>query len=239
MTLTLDDVTLRLGDGDDEITALDRVSLTVAAGELIAVVGPSGSGKSSLLAVAGALLRPTSGRVRIGTEDITDASDRDRTAVRARSIGFVFQGSNLLPSLTALEQLQLIPDLAGQRPSAARARATELLTEVGMAERLGRRPGRLSGGERQRVGIARALMNDPSIILADEPTSALDTERSHEIVRLLARETHTRQVATVMVTHDTTVLDLVDRIYTMADGRLTVGLTSASRPTETSLLAPG
>jgi len=226
MTLSLHDVSLTLGDGDQEVTALDHVSLEVARGELLAVVGPSGSGKSSLLAVAGALLQPTSGRITVAGNELADLDDKARTRVRLRHIGFVFQASNLLPSLTATEQLLLLPHLAGQSPSSGRDRALRLLDEVGIGNRSDRRPHQLSGGERQRVGIARALMAEPDLLLVDEPTSALDHDRGTEIVELLAREAHDRGVATVMVTHDTAILGCVDRVATMADGRLELQATA-------------
>lgn len=220
MSISLQDVCLTLGDGDEEVVALDHVTLLVPDGELAAVVGPSGSGKSSLLAVAGALLRPTSGRVDVGGVDLATISDKERTAVRRTKIGFVFQSSNLIPSLTATEQLELIAHLDGTRPKQSRARALELLEAVGMSHRADRRPHQLSGGERQRVGIARALMARPSVLLVDEPTSALDHERGGDIVQLLARECHDNEVATVMVTHDTAMLGWVDTVHRMEDGRL-------------------
>lgn len=220
MTLTLSDVTLDLGDGDESVRALGNVDLTVAPGELLAVVGPSGSGKSSLLAVAGAMLRPTSGTVHVDGVDLVAVSDKERTRIRRERIGFVFQGVNLLPSLTAIEQLLLLPHLDGRRPSASRQRAEQLLADVGMSHRRDRRPHQLSGGERQRVGIARALMAAPALLLADEPTSALDHARGCEIVDLLAERAHLDGVATVLVTHDESMLDRVDRVVRMADGRL-------------------
>jgi putative ABC transport system ATP-binding protein len=225
--LQLTDVCLTLGDGDDEIAALDHVGLTVEPGELVAVVGPSGSGKSSLLAVAGGLLRPTSGRVTVGDVDLTAIDDKARTRVRREHIGFVFQGSNLVPSLTAVEQLLLMEHLAGRRPKEAQAQARALLEEVGVGHRADRRPHQLSGGERQRVGIARALLARPSVVLADEPTSALDHERGTEIVQLLARESHERSVATVLVTHDPVMLRWCDRVFAMEDGRLREGRPAA------------
>lgn len=220
MSISLQDVNLTLGDGDEEVVALDHVTLDVADGELAAVVGPSGSGKSSLLAVAGALLRPTTGTVHVDGVDLAAVSDHERTAMRRDKIGFVFQSSNLVPSLTATEQLQLIAHLEGVRPKQSRRRALELLEAVGMAHRVDRRPHQLSGGERQRVGIARALMARPALLLVDEPTSALDHERGSEIVQLLAKESHDNDVATVMVTHDTAMLDWVDSVHRMEDGRL-------------------
>ncbi|MEU8618104.1 ABC transporter ATP-binding protein [Streptomyces sp. NPDC048623] len=218
--LRLDDVTLTLGDGDTAVTALDHVGLTVAPGEFVAVVGPSGSGKSSLLAVAGGLQRPTSGTVHIAGTELTALSDKERTAARRRHIGFVFQQSNLLASLTVREQLLLPLHIAGRFDTAARARADELIEAVGLTHRAGSRPHQLSGGERQRAGLARALMTSPAVLLVDEPTSALDRVRSAEAVRLIAEQTHERGTATVMVTHDTAIMDAADQVYEMVDGRL-------------------
>lgn len=218
--LALYDVSLTFADGDERVHALDHVSLTVAPGELVAISGASGSGKSSLLAVAGALRTPESGRVLIGDTDITAASPRERAAIRRRDLGFVFQGSNLFEALTATDQLLYQARLAGVAREVARTAANELLAAVGMANKADRRPGQLSGGERQRVGIARALINSPRVILADEPTSALDAARAHEIVELLRDQTHERQVATVMVTHDLGILAEADRVITIRDGRI-------------------
>ena len=218
--LRLDDVTLTLGDGDTAVIALNDVGLTVAPGEFVAVVGPSGSGKSSLLAVAGGLQRPTSGRVHIAGTELTALSDRERTAARRRHIGFVFQQSNLLASLTVREQLLLPLHIDGRLDAAARTRADELIEAVGLGHRTGARPHRLSGGERQRAGLARALMTSPAVLLVDEPTSALDRSRSAEAVELIAEQTHERGTATVMVTHDTAIMDAADRVYEMVDGRL-------------------
>ncbi|GGV19150.1 ABC transporter ATP-binding protein [Streptomyces litmocidini] len=218
--LRLDDVTLALGDGDAAVTALDHVALTVAPGEFVAVVGPSGSGKSSLLAVAGGLQRPTSGTVRIAGTELTALPDKQRTAARRRHIGFVFQQSNLLASLTVREQLLLPLHIDGRLDTAARARADELIEAVGLTHRAGSRPHQLSGGERQRAGLARALMTSPTVLLVDEPTSALDRVRSAEAVRLIAEQTHEHGTATVMVTHDTAIMDAADRVHEMVDGRL-------------------
>ncbi|MFF5897563.1 ABC transporter ATP-binding protein [Streptomyces argenteolus] len=218
--LRLDDVTLTLGDGDAAVTALDHVVLSVAPGEFVAVVGPSGSGKSSLLAVAGGLQRPSSGTVHIAGTELTALPDKERTAARRRHIGFVFQQSNLLASLTVLEQLLLPLHIDGRLDAAARARAVELVEAVGLAHRAASRPHQLSGGERQRAGLARALMTSPAVLLVDEPTSALDRVRSAEAVRLIAEQTHERGTATVMVTHDTAIMDVADRVHEMVDGRL-------------------
>ncbi|HWK93645.1 MAG TPA: ABC transporter ATP-binding protein [Luteimicrobium sp.] len=216
--LVLAGVTLRYHDGDTTVRALDDVHLTVAPGELVAVVGPSGAGKSSLLAVAGGLAAPDEGTVEVGGTDLTRLAGSRAAAFRRRHVGFVFQSGNLVPALTARDQLRLVEKITG-RPAAVPV--DELLAAVGMSERADRRPGRLSGGERQRVGIARALVSGPSLLLVDEPTAALDRARSHEVVELLARETRERRVATVMVTHDHDVLDHCDRVLEMVDGTLT------------------
>ncbi len=215
--LRLSDVVVTHTDGDAVVRALDEVSLTVEPGELLAVVGPSGSGKSSLLAVAGGLLRPTSGAVHVGETDLVAASDRELATLRRTHIGFVFQSGNLVPALTAVDQLRL--PLRFGNVENPRDPMT-LLEEVGMAHRAHRRPDTLSGGERQRVGIARALVTRPRVLLVDEPTAALDRARSQEIVALLAREAHQHGVATVMVTHDHDVLHHCDRVLQMLDGRL-------------------
>ena len=215
--LSLTDVTLTFGDGDQQVHALDHVDLVVAPGEIVAIVGPSGAGKSSLLAVAGGLARPTSGSVVVAGTELTEVSARALARFRRDHVGFVFQSGNLVPALTAIDQLRLVEKITGRR---AATPPEELLAAVGMSEHAHRRPGRLSGGERQRVGIARALVASPSVLLVDEPTAALDRRRSHEIVELLARETHEFGVATVMVTHDHDVLEHVDRVLEMVDGQL-------------------
>ncbi|TQF69027.1 ABC transporter ATP-binding protein [Rhodococcus spelaei] len=214
--LALTDVSLRFGDGDYTVLALDRVNLRVPRGELVAIVGPSGAGKSSLLAVAGGLSRPSSGSVDVDGVDVTAMPARALAKLRRDKVGFVFQSGNLVPALTARDQLRLVPKITG-RPGRD---VDELLDSVGMSRRADRRPGQLSGGERQRVGIARALMGGPSLLLVDEPTAALDRKRSHEVVELLARETHEVGVATIMVTHDHDVLVHCDRILEMVDGQL-------------------
>ncbi|MFB7473276.1 ABC transporter ATP-binding protein [Kitasatospora sp. NPDC056184] len=222
MTLVLDHVTLTYPDGDGRLTALDDVSLTVPKGTVTAVVGPSGSGKSSLLAVAATLIAPDSGRVEV---DGTDTTGLDRTALaalRRDRIGIVFQQPNLLPSLTAVEQLQVMAHLDGRAPRTALPRALELLDAVGLRDQAARRPHQLSGGQRQRVNIARALMNDPTVLLVDEPTSALDHERGAAVLDLLTTLTHQRATATVLVTHDRTHLTAVDQVAEVHDGRLTI-----------------
>jgi putative ABC transport system ATP-binding protein len=221
MSLVIQNVTLELGDGDQKVRALDDVSAVVKIGELTAVVGPSGAGKSSLLAVCGGLRTPTSGSVSINGQKISDLSPAQLARVRRDSIGFVFQQSNLVPALTAIDQLLLLVHIKGRRPGKAdRDRAHALLNEVGMAERSHRKPDQLSGGERQRVGIARALMGAPKLLLVDEPTSMLDNKRGRAIVELLAARCREHQVATLMVTHDASMLESANSVLHITDGRL-------------------
>ncbi|NUR32286.1 MAG: ABC transporter ATP-binding protein [Catenulispora sp.] len=222
MTLTLTDVSLTYPDGRARLTALDHVSLTVEPGGFAAVVGPSGSGKSTLLAVAATLLTPDSGTVVIGGRDASALSRAERTRLRRDRVGIVFQQANLIPALTASEQLEAVGHLRRDRPRVARERARTLLDAVGLdAAHRRRRPHQLSGGERQRVNIARALYAEPAVLLVDEPTSALDRDRGARVVALLAEVTAQYGTATVMVTHDTALLGRADRVLTMADGRLT------------------
>ncbi|EME19509.1 ABC transporter ATP-binding protein [Rhodococcus triatomae] len=223
MGIALRNVVLTYPDGDARLRALDDVDFTAERGRLTAVTGPSGSGKSSLLAVAGLLTTPDSGQVVLDGSDLTGATRAQRTALRRERLGFVFQQSNLLPSLTATEQLLAVTHLRGERVRAHRDRARALLTELGLGTHLDKRPHQLSGGQRQRVAIARGLVNDPAVLLVDEPTSALDEDRSRQVIALLADLAHDRDVAVVMVTHDLGQLDLVDDCHRMHSGRLTSG----------------
>ncbi|MEU0850120.1 ABC transporter ATP-binding protein [Streptomyces flaveolus] len=222
MSLHLTGITLTYPDGDGRLTALDRVTLDVPRGSLTAVVGPSGSGKSSLLAVAATLVTPDAGTVIVDGADTGGMSRGELADLRRRRIGIVFQQPNLLPSLTAAEQLQVMAHIDGRSPRAARDRALDLLGAVGLADQADRRPHQLSGGQRQRVNIARALMNDPGVLLVDEPTSALDHERGAAVVGLITRLTHERGTATVLVTHDHAHLAAADRVTEVRDGRLSV-----------------
>jgi len=228
MSLELTDVTLTYPDGDARLTALDEVSLTVSPGCLTAVIGPSGSGKSSLLAVAATLIRPDRGRVVLDGTDTTGLGRAELTALRRTTVGTVFQQPNLLPSLTAAEQLQVMAHLDGRSPRKARTRALELLAAVGMDGLAGRRPHQLSGGQRQRINIARALMNEPAVLLVDEPTSALDRERGAAVLDLLVTLTRQRATATVLVTHDPAHLGRSDEVAEVRDGRLR--LRTGARP---------
>ena len=221
--ITLEHVTLTFPDGTDRVTAVDDVSLVAPAGTVTAITGPSGSGKSSLLAVAATLIRPDHGRVLIGEVDAATLRPKEATVLRRESIGIVFQQSNLLPSLTAVEQLVVMRELSGSaRRGRGKAivRATELLDAVGLADHRGKRPAQLSGGQRQRVNIARALMNDPAVLLVDEPTSALDQQRGGEIIDLIVGLTQERGTATLLVTHDLVHLPRMHSVVNMLDGRL-------------------
>ena len=217
--LVLENVSKVYGAGENAVTALDSVSMTVVAGEFVAVVGPSGSGKTTLLAIAGALLLPTSGTVALNGTSVARQSASVLARFRLEHIGFVLQSSNLVPYLTARDQLLLVAELAGKRDKAAHQRADRLLDELGLGRRHHHYPEALSGGERQRVAIARALMNDPDVLLADEPTANLDSVRGREAVQLLAAQVKNGGKAAIMVTHDERMLDLCDRVVRIADGR--------------------
>ncbi|MFD3446526.1 ABC transporter ATP-binding protein [Microbacteriaceae bacterium 4G12] len=219
--LVLENINKVYGEGDTAVTALHNVSLRVKEGEFVAIVGPSGSGKSTFLSIAGALLSPSSGKITIDNQDITNLSAKELNDVRVNNIGFVFQSSNLVPYLTVLDQLLLVPRIAGKPINKqVETKAKELLEHLGLGHRIHHYPEKLSGGERQRVAIARAFMNDPEVILADEPTASLDSKRGRDVAEMLANEVKTRGKAAVMVTHDERVLDLCDRIVMIKDGTL-------------------
>jgi putative ABC transport system ATP-binding protein len=219
--LELDNVRKVYGTDDQQVVALDDVSLTVGSDEMMILVGPSGSGKTTLLTVAGALLRPTSGTVRVGGVAITDLDDKQLAGFRRDEVGFVFQSVNLVPFLTAKENLLVVRQFGGSRiDGEAKKRADQLLDELGLGGRGGSLPSQLSGGQKQRVAIGRALMNDPSLVLVDEPTSALDSELGKQVMDLLRREIKGRGVAAIIVTHDDRVLDYGDRTVRIVDGAL-------------------
>lgn len=220
--LQMSDISVQVTDGNETRMILDGLDLRVEAGEVVAITGESGSGKSTLIATAGLLRSPDSGSVVIdGTETgAAGTGERLRTNVRRSQIGLVFQTSNLFPSLSALEQLELVAHIDGTLDSTARRRAAELLERVDMSERSAQRPSELSGGERQRVALARALMNQPAVVLADEPTASLDASRGREIMALLAESAHESGTATVIVTHAPEQLAHVDRHLHLDGGRL-------------------
>lgn len=218
--LEMRDVTKIYGSGDTAVTALAHATLTVAAQEMVALVGPSGSGKTTLLSIAGGLLHASSGEVRVGGRDISHASARQLTDLRRDMVGFVFQSVNLVPFLTARENLLLVDELRGRRSKASKVRADQLLDELGLAHRTGNLPGQLSGGERQRVAIARALMNEPGLVLFDEPTSALDTHLGEQVMELIRSEVKDRGIAAVIITHDERMTPFADRTVHIVDGVL-------------------
>jgi putative ABC transport system ATP-binding protein len=206
--------------GDNEVVALDRVDLTVGADEILALVGPSGSGKTTLCSIAGGLLTPTEGTVVVGGEEISGYGPKQLTEFRQRSVGFVFQTVNLVPFLTARENLVVVDEVGPRRGAPARARADQLLEELGLTGWAASVPAQLSGGQRQRVAIGRALMNEPDLVLFDEPTSALDTELGDQVVRLIRDEMKSRGTAAIIVTHDDRITHYADRIARITDGRI-------------------
>jgi len=209
------------GSDDQQVVALDDVDLSVHDDEMLILVGPSGSGKTTLLTVAGALLRPTSGSIRVGGTEITDLDDKELARFRRDQVGFVFQSVNLVPFLTARENLLVVRQFGGAKIDAqAKKRADDLLDELGLGGRAGNLPAQLSGGQKQRVAIGRALMNEPPLVLVDEPTSALDSELGKQVMDLLRREIKGRGVAAIIVTHDERVLGYGDRQVQMVDGVL-------------------
>ena len=206
--------------GDDEIVALDYASLDVDDAEILALVGPSGSGKTTLLSISGGLLSPTEGRVLVAGDDISGYDPKRLTTFRRERVGFVFQSVNLVPFLTARENLMVVADFDRRDQKKSAARADQLLEELGLASRRSNLPGQLSGGERQRVAVGRAFMNEPALVLIDEPTSALDTKLGEQVMDLIVTEVRARQTAAVIVTHDMRMTHYADRTLTIMDGHL-------------------
>lgn len=218
--LTLRDVRKVYRSGDDEVVALQHATLEVGDDEIVALLGPSGSGKTTLLSIAGGLLGATEGTVSVGGRDISGLSARELTRFRRERVGFVFQSVNLVPFLTARENLVVVDELAGKRGADSRRRADRLLEQLGLTHRAGNLPGELSGGERQRVAIGRALMNEPTLVLVDEPTSALDTALGEQVMELIRDEMKSRGTAAVIVTHDRRMTRYADRTVEIVDGVL-------------------
>jgi putative ABC transport system ATP-binding protein len=202
------------------IHAVDDVSLQVAAGEFVALVGPSGSGKTTMLSILAALLQPSSGQILLDGQDLAGIGDVERVAMRREKIGFTFQANNLVPYLSAVENVELMLRLNNRLDKAGKLRARELLARLGLGERLHNLPGQMSGGQQQRVAIARALIHNPSLVLADEPTASLDTERAYQVVETFAGLIHEQNRAGIMVTHDLRMCEFVDRVLLMQDGKL-------------------
>jgi putative ABC transport system ATP-binding protein len=212
------ELTRRYGTGEAAVDALRGVSLAVKTGELVAIMGPSGSGKSTLMHILAGLDKPTSGHVEIGGEEITGMDDTELTKLRRRRIGFIFQFFNLLPMLTAEENVVLPLSIAGQKPDPAWL--DELLGKMGLKDRIKHRPSELSGGQQQRVAIARALVSRPSIVFADEPTGNLDSKTSGEILQLMRDSVDSFGQTTVMVTHEARAAAIADRVLFLADGKI-------------------
>jgi putative ABC transport system ATP-binding protein len=221
------DVTRRYGEGETAVDALRGVSVEVPKGKLTAVMGPSGSGKSTLMHILAGLDKPTSGSVTVAGTEITTMKDTELTKLRREHIGFVFQFFNLLPMLTAEENIRLPLSIAGEKPD--KERFDELIRAVGLADRLSHRPAELSGGQQQRVAIARALVSEPEVVFADEPTGNLDSKTGHEILELLRHSVEQMGQTIVMVTHEARAAAIADRVLYLADGRIVRELTGASQ----------
>lgn len=207
-------------EGATELRALREVDLDVRAGELTLLMGPSGSGKTTLLSILGCILRASEGSLELLGENVSELPESELPRIRRDAIGFVFQGFNLFPTLTAAENVALALDVRGVRGSEARRIAEKLLSEVGLAEKLNAFPAELSGGQKQRIAVARAIASNPPILLADEPTAALDSTSGRAVIELLQRLAHRQGRAVVMVTHDPRVLSFGDRIIHLEDGKI-------------------
>ena len=214
--LMMEKIVKKFGQGHTEVTALKKVDFNVAQGEFVSVIGPSGSGKSTFLTIAGGLQTPTEGKITINGADFSQMNEKQRSKARFKEIGFILQSSNLIPFLKVKEQFQLVEKIEKEKNA---AKIEELLKSLDIWELREQYPKALSGGERQRVAIARSLFNDPQLILADEPTASLDSDHAYDVVKLLAKETHERNKAIVMVTHDERMTQWSD-VYQMKDGEL-------------------
>lgn len=223
MTLSLATTLVRKTYRSDGATikAVDGVSISVPAGRFVALVGPSGSGKTTMLAMLAGLLLPSEGEILIDGHDLATMKEAERVRFRREKIGFTFQANNLVPYLTALENVELMLRLNNIYDKKGRERAKEMLTRLGLGQRLNNLPSQLSGGQQQRVAIARALIHNPSVVLADEPTASLDTERAFQVVETFANLIHEQNRAGIMVTHDLRMCQYVDQIIQMRDGKVT------------------
>lgn len=215
--LMMEKIVKKFGQGHTEVTALKKVDFNVAQGEFVSVIGPSGSGKSTFLTIAGGLQTPTEGKITINGADFSQMNEKQRSKARFKEIGFILQSSNLIPFLKVKEQFQLVEKIEKEKNA---AKIEELLKSLDIWELREQYPKALSGGERQRVAIARSLFNDPQLILADESTASLDSDHAYDVVKLLAKETHERNKAIVMVTHDERMTQWSDNVYQMKDGEL-------------------
>lgn len=216
--LKMENVKKSFGSGHNEIQALKGIDLAVNQGEFVSIIGPSGSGKSTFLTIAGGLQSPTSGNISINGLDFTPLSEKKRSKLRFKEIGFILQSSNLIPYLTIEEQFLLIDKINHEKLTSKKG--IELLKSLDILDLKDKHPSDLSGGERQRAAIARALFNEPNLILADEPTASLDTEHAYQVVELLRQEAHLKNKATIMVTHDQRMVKNSDSVYKIEDGLL-------------------
>ena len=216
--LKMENVKKSFGSGHNEIQALKGIDLAVNQGEFVSIIGPSGSGKSTFLTIAGGLQSPTSGNISINGLDFTPLSEKKRSKLRFKEIGFILQSSNLIPYLTIEEQFLLIDKINDEKLTSKKG--IELLKSLDILDLKDKHPRDLSGGERQRAAIARALFNEPNLILADEPTASLDTEHAYQVVELLRQEAHLKNKATIMVTHDQRMIKNSDSVYKIEDGLL-------------------
>ncbi|WP_282674006.1 ABC transporter ATP-binding protein [Lactococcus cremoris] len=216
--LKMDNITKSFGSGHNKIQALKGINLEVNQGEFVSIIGPSGSGKSTFLTIAGGLQSPTSGNITINGLNFTPLSEKKRSILRFKKIGFILQSSNLIPYLTLEEQFLLIDKINHEK--LASKKGLELLDSLDILDLKNKYPSDLSGGERQRAAIARALFNEPNLILADEPTASLDTEHAYQVVELLRQEAHLKNKATIMVTHDQRMIKNSDSVYQIEDGLL-------------------
>lgn len=217
--LDLHNLTKIYGEGETKVVAVDNIDLEVNRGEIILIMGPSGSGKTTLLSLSGGILKPTEGAVLVNNINITNLSENDLPEIRLKNIGFVFQSFNLLSALTTLENVQIVLQLARIKNGFAKKKAEEVLKTLGLEKRLSFLPEKLSGGEKQRVSIARALVNDPVVVLADEPTANLDSKNGHEVMTLLHNIAKKENRSVVIVSHDQRIKDIADRVLWLEDGK--------------------
>jgi putative ABC transport system ATP-binding protein len=220
VVLQVKDIVKTFVSDSGPINAVDGVSFEVRSGEFVALVGPSGSGKTTMLSILAALLTPSSGQVIIDGVDLAQMGEKKRVTLRREKIGFTFQSNNLIPFLTARENVEFMLRLNNRLDKVGKVRSAELLSRLGLSERLNNLPSQMSGGQQQRVAIARALIHSPSVVLADEPTASLDTERAFQVVQTFAALIHENNRAGIMVTHDLRMCQYVDRVLQMRDGKL-------------------
>lgn len=225
--LQLKQVKKTFGTGHTKVDALLTTDFTASKGELIAIIGPSGSGKSTFLTIVGGLLSPSEGDVIINDENLARLKEKERSKVRLNEIGFILQASNLVPFLTVENQLKLLDKV--KKNNMTKEQLKELYEDLGISDLRHKYPADLSGGERQRVAIAKALYSNPSVILADEPTASLDTDKAYEVMELLRHETKSKNTTTIVVTHDTRLIEYCDRVYEMTDGALALKETEQSQ----------